>query len=105
MTNFLLQSALASKIEKLGLGWVKLQKIALYGASRSAQATITLAGESDPLEVTVHYKIESDHVHITEVMTSRAWMNAAVQTFGMPKLKPIPLPKGLAGILATFVLT
>ena len=104
MTNFILQTAIASKINQLGLGWIKLQSLSLNSPQHRLLASVQLAGESQPLNITADYVVRDQCLHLTKLATDRAWMNAALETFVLGKLPSFPLPEGFLGKVASFFL-
>lgn len=66
-------------------------------AEKKLNCKLELAGETAPIDVELHYKIEEEEsgkvLVITSAFCSREWINKIIQDFVPDDKRRIPLPK------------
>jgi hypothetical protein len=101
-TSFLGEKYLFSQLEKYG----KMHNFKIDSKNKKINLNITLKGEKEPLEINIDkYEIinknSSDYFKISEISTTKKWMNILAEDF--IKEKEIIIPKKYSYILKFFV--
>lgn len=92
--------AIQAKIESAGLDWVRLTDFRLDVNERRLSATITLAGETDPVMFSARYQLNPDNTgELTEIHASKRWMTEALRLALQQTGASFPLPDGWKGKL------
>ena len=96
--NPIIRKALETKLDRFGIDWLKVESLDIRPADKAVFAVVSLDGESDPVELTVLYKLDGDDFVIDEVEASRVWMSKALGLALSAKGNRFPLPSGLPGM-------
>ncbi len=76
---------------------LKIENLRMDSTEKKLNCKMELAGETAPIDVEVHYKIEQEGndktLVITSLACSREWIHRIVQDFVPEDKRRIPLPK------------
>jgi len=87
-------------LRKLG----EMTKLSLDCQKQQISMALDLRGEQTPIELTLHYRVESPSViEITEVHSSREWITTLANEMISAKSKQIEVPAFVTAVLSKII--
>ncbi len=102
--NPIIKKAVDAKLALEGIDWIILQTLTLDKANKTASATVLLEGETVPITVTAHYKIDGDTLTLLSLDTTRPWLTKAAALGLARHGGAFDLPGGMQGTMIKMML-
>lgn len=104
MIDSVIRKTLEARIAAHGLGWLKLRHFELRSPEKNLVLELDLDGESSPVRVTAHYRVDPTSLTIESVETSKRWLTEVAHLALAKHGGKFDLPGGLVGTMARAIL-
>ena len=102
--NAIIRKAVETKLKRMSIDWVSIESLEIVSAQKFIDMTVSLEGEEHPVDVTIHYVIEENHVVVGDLKASRPWIAKAMGFILEQQGGRYPIPSGMEGMAIRMVL-